>query len=131
MEKIFSCVGIVLIFAYIVWSSVHNFRRAMQGDDLSVLVRAEEEFRALLVHHELPEFCFDGRTAQVIRDSTEGLNDSSGVYTLHRICRFARNTHGEYFYFMSEGSGRPFFKHVSQGTAKIALGKKYIPPLCV
>jgi hypothetical protein len=36
--------------------------------------------------------------------------------------------HGEYFFFISEGSGRPFFKHVTQGNAKIALGRKYVAP---
>lgn len=111
------------------WRTVDIFRRAARGDDLSILPRVENEFRSLIVTNELPELCFDGRTAEIVDDRQEGINDSeSQTFTLHRIHRFARNAHGEYFFFVSEGSGRPFFKHVTQVNAKIALGNKYVAP---
>jgi hypothetical protein len=85
----------ILVLGIAVWITVHNIRLLARGDDLSILPRVEEEFRALVVTSDLPELCFDGRTAEIV---------------------------------ISEGSGRPFFKHVSQINAKIALGKKYLAP---
>jgi hypothetical protein len=73
---------------------------------------------------------FAAGTAEIVKNWREGINYNN-IYTLHRICRFARNAHGEYFYFMSEGTGQPFFKHVSQANAKTALGKKYIAPVSI
>jgi hypothetical protein len=117
----------ILVLGIAVWITVHNIRLLARGDDLSILPRVEEEFRALVVTSDLPELCFDGRTAEIVDDRKEGITEN-GVYTLHCVHRFARNAHGEYFLFISEGSGRPFFKHVSQINAKIALGKKYLAP---
>jgi|GEM_PF-2994155 len=119
----------LLLPTIFICSLVVNVRRWRQGDDLSLLSRVDEEFRALAVAVEVPELCFDGRTAHIVDERREGFHDSnSGTFTLQRILRFARNAHGEYFFFISEGSGTPFFKHVTQVNAKIALGKKYIAP---
>lgn len=118
-----------LILAFCAWITGRNFRRAVRGDDLSILPQVETEFHTLVVNNELPQLCFEGRTAQVVDDRQEGITDSgSDTFRLVRVHRFARNAHGEYFLFISEGSGRPFFKHVSQVNAKIALGKKYVAP---
>jgi hypothetical protein len=119
---------VLLLLALCSWIAVRNFRRAVRGDDLRILPRVEEEFRTLIVNSEVPELCFDGRTAEIVDDRQEGIFDSSNGYTLLRVNRFARNAHGEYFFFMSEGAGSPFFKHVTQVNAKIALGKKYTAP---
>jgi hypothetical protein len=123
MHTIFS----LLVVTLSVWIVVRGFRNATKGDDLSRLPRIEEEFRTLVVHSELPELCFDGNTAEVVDDRQEGTDDEC-TFTLHRVHRFARNAYGEYFFMISEGSGKPFFKHVSQANAQIALGGKYIPP---
>jgi hypothetical protein len=118
-----------LILAFCAWVAVQNFRNARRGDDLSILPRVEEEFRTLVVDSAFPERCFDGRTATIVDERQEGMIDEgSGTFTLHRVHRFARNAHGEYFFFISEGSGRPFFKHVTHVNAKAALGKKYTAP---
>jgi hypothetical protein len=64
-----------------------------------------------------------------VDERREGMTDArTNIFVLHRVHRFARNAHGEYFFFISEGSGTPFFKHVTQGNAKIALGRKYVAP---
>lgn len=108
---------------------VRSFRMAARGDDLSILPRVEDEFRALIIDSEFPELCFDGRTADIVDERREGFTDrQTNTYTLLAVHRFARNAHGEYFFFISEGSGRPFFKHVRQGNARIALGRKYVAP---
>ncbi len=118
-----------LFLAFVAWTVVHSCRTAARGDDLSILPRVEDEFRALIVDSEFPELCFDGRTADIVDERREGFTDrQSNTYTLLCVHRFARNAHGEYFFFISEGSGRPFFKHVTQGNAKIALGRKYVAP---
>lgn len=117
----------LLVVAFFAWGAVKRFRNAIKGDDLSRLPRIEEEFRTLVVHSERPELCFDGNVAEVVDDRQEGVDDES-TFTLHRVHRFARNAYGEYFFMISEGSGKPFFKHVNQASAKIALGGKYIPP---
>ena len=100
-----------------------------RGDDLSILPRAEDEFRALIVDSDFPELCFDGRTAEIVHEHREGFtNRNTNTYTLASVHRFARNAHGEYFFFISEGSGRPLFKHITQANARIALGRKYVAP---
>lgn len=122
-------VPIILFLAFGVCSIVCFVRNARKGDDLSLLPKIEEEFRTLVVNSELPELRFDGRTAEVVDDRQEGMIDEdTGSFTLHRVHRFARNSHGEYFFLISEGSGKPFFKHVTHVNARIALGKKYVAP---
>jgi len=75
----------------------------MRGDDQSILPRIDEEFRTLVININPLELSFDGRTAEIVDDRQEGIFDSgSNTFTLHRICRFARNTYGEYFYFVSD-----------------------------
>lgn len=126
MERVLS----LLLLGFGVWITVRNFRRVVRGHDLSILPRVEDEFQTLVVSSDLPELSFDGRTAEIVDDRQEGMW-ANNVYTLHRVHRFARNAHGEYFLFISEGSGRPFFKHVSQKNAKAALGTKYVAPTSI
>jgi len=118
-----------LLLGFFAWMTALGLGRAAKGDDLSILPQIENEFRQLIVAGTSPELCFDGRTAEIVDDRHEGVDcEASGTFTLHRIHRFARNSFGEYFLVISDGSGKPFFKHVSQSNAKIALGPKYIAP---
>ena len=118
-----------LFLAFVAWTLVHSIRNAVGREDLSILPRVEDEFRALIVDSEFPELCVDGRTADIMDERREGYTDrQTNTFILNSVHRFARNAHGEYFFFISEGSGRPFFKHVTQGNAKIALGRKYVAP---
>jgi hypothetical protein len=118
-----------LFLAFVAWTTVRSIRKVARGDDLSILPRVEDEFRALIIDSEFPELCFDGRTADIVEERREGFTDrQTNTFILNSVHRFARNAHGEYFFFISEGSGRPFFKHVTQGNAKIALGRKYVAP---
>jgi len=88
--------------------------------------RAEQEFRALRLEASDPTLCFHGATATVVREQREFLDKSMRIVV--RIQRYACNEHGEYFFFISEGTGKPFFKHVGQAAAKAALGSKYVAP---
>jgi hypothetical protein len=124
-----SAVLFFLFLAFVAWTTVRSIRKVARSDDLSILPRVEDEFRALIIDSEFPELCFDGRTADIVEERREGFTDrQTNTCILNSVHRFARNAHGEYFFFISEGSGRPFFKHVTQGNAKIALGRKYVAP---
>lgn len=116
----------LMIFAGIVASRVKDLAR---GPEPGILPRINEEFRALVVNSEVPNLRFDGRTSEIVDERQEHHTDEGiDASTLARVQRFARNEYGEYFFFISEGNGRPFFKHVSQTNARIALGKKYVEP---
>lgn len=98
------------------------------GPDRRIVPRVDEEFLQLRIESELPEYSFDGRTAEIVTDGEQRMGDDAFNYTLVNIQRYARNAHGEYFFFLSEGSGKPVFRHVPQETAKVVLGKKYVAP---
>jgi hypothetical protein len=115
-----SCAGVVA-------SRVGN---VAPGHEDGILPRIDEEFRALVVNSAVPNLRFDGRTAEIVDEHQEYYSeDETDASTLVRVQRFARNEYGEYFFFISEGDGRPFFKHVSHTNAQIALGKKYVEPM--
>lgn len=116
-------------FAVLVASRIGEMAR---GQDHEILRRTDEEFRALLVGSDVPKLRFDGRTAEIVDEHREYYREEgTNTLTLVNVQRFARNGYGEYFFFISEGNGRPLFKHVSHVNAKVALGKKYVEPLSV
>lgn len=117
-----------LFLGFIAWRIWRAIRNALDGSAPSIMPKVDEQFRQLVVASEQPEFCFDGSTAQIVKEDEEGVSDGNGAYTLLRVFRYARNAHGEYFYFISDGSGKPFFKHIPHENARIVLKKKYIPP---
>jgi len=117
----------VLVF-FSVCGVIGAFQQRWRDEDLRLLARIDEEFRMLAVDSEFPELCFDGSTAEIVDERQEGLSDDEANLGLVRVHRFARNAHGEYFLFISEGAGKPFFKHVTQANAKLALGSKYVAP---
>lgn len=121
---------LVTLVSLAAWAVVHDFWPTPKRVDMSVMAQLEGEFRKIVVKSTLAEMCFDGSTADVVDDHLEGLNDNNS-FILQRVHRFARNTHGEYFYCVLEGTGNPFVKYVTQANAKAALGKKYVAPAVV
>ncbi|MBQ5948690.1 hypothetical protein [Massilia sp. ST3] len=107
-------------------AGTHLFGLGRRDDD-SIVPRAEEEFRNILVAGADPQYCFDGRTAEIVHERQDWItvNDVRTVTCVHR---FARNAYGEYFYFASEGRGMPLFKYVTQANARVVLGDKYLAP---
>jgi hypothetical protein len=95
-------------------------------DSTGFMPRADAEFRQILITDAPPEFCFDGRSAEIV---AEGRSYTDKYQTtINSVTRYARNGRGEYFFFLSEGTGRPLFKHIEQRAARAALGRKYIAP---
>ncbi|QNA90227.1 hypothetical protein G4G28_20110 [Massilia sp. Dwa41.01b] len=106
-----------------------NIKRARRGDDFSIRPLVDEQFRQLVVEAGNPELCFDGSRARIVDETEETFHDKgSNTTTLLRIQRYARNEYGEYFFFISDGRSKPFFKHTPHHIAKIALKDNYREP---
>jgi hypothetical protein len=119
-----------LFVAFFAGLIAFTIKLGLKENDPNLRSRIEDEFRTLVINSKLPELSFDGRTAEIVDDRVEGEDyETPDNFTLYRVHRFARNSHGEYFLFISDGSGKPFFKHVSQANARIALGSKYVAPV--
>lgn len=90
---------------------------------------AERAFTALEVPSTDPAFAFRGDMADVVEQTEAISRDDSGRMYGYTLKRFARNEAGEYFMFVSNSDGKPpFFKHVPQANARIALKAKYVAP---
>ena len=117
------------ILVFIVPCAVLLFWRLWRNrhiDPERVLKLAVEEFRQLRIDADNPAWRFDGSSARIVHERVE--YQDKAMITVLRVTRYARNSHGEYFFFMSEGTGRPFFKHIDQPSAKAALGDSYLAP---
>lgn len=124
---------IVVFFLFLLISiigiAVSRTKGLAHEQEHGVLTRINEEFRTLVVNSTVPNLRFDGRASEIVDEQQEHHTDGeTNASTLVRVQRFAKNEYGEYFFFISEGNGRPFFKHVSQTNARLALGKKYVAP---
>lgn len=117
---------VLLLLGFTLWPMLHDLR-SVACMDLRLMPLLEQEFRRLVVDSEIAELCFNGSTAEIVDDRQEASN-RDGTHVLLRVYRFARNAHGEYFFCILEGTGSPFFKHVSQAHAKAVLGAKYRAP---
>ncbi|SHH25158.1 hypothetical protein SAMN05428948_3519 [Massilia sp. CF038] len=101
--------------------------RARRQRERDFFAQIERQFQALQVDDPDPLRCFDGSRATVVQDSVrstthEGRNKLTGIE------RYARNETGEYFYLIANGVDPPFFKHLSQEEARLALGLAWRAP---
>jgi len=103
-----------------------QYRLIVDNRGTQILPQVDEEFRQIRYKAEDPRLAFDGGSAQLVHEARE--YEDRYQRTLIRVTRYARNAHGEYFYFMSEGTGKALFRHISQAAAEAALGRKYISP---
>lgn len=72
---------------------------------------------------------FDGAQAKIVHEKAEVSSKAFKEFKKsHRysFTFFAQNPAGEYFMYVSNPDGKPYFKHVSHTNAKIVLGKKYV-----
>ena len=120
MEPIALVLGIVFL-AVIGYSNYRYIRSARD-----IVGMANEEFRQIRITEAPPELCFDGRSAEIVVENV-AYQDEYRIRAVS-VTRYARNAHGEYFYFVSEGRGRAYFKHIEQRAARAALGKRYLAP---
>ena len=103
-----------------------QYRLIVDNRGTRILPQVDEEFRQIRYEAEDARLAFDGSSAQLVHEARE--YEDKYQRTLIRVTRYARNAHGEYFYFMSEGTGRALFRHISHAAAEAALGRKYIAP---
>jgi hypothetical protein len=89
---------------------------------------AEAQFSEIEIESPEPRYCFNGLMAEVVQDREEKQYMKSGYLIDYRLTRFARNTGGEYFMFISNRTAKPFLKHITQPNARIALKDRYLPP---
>lgn len=120
MEAVALVVGIVVAAA----AGYGNYRYARGARDVRRL--ADEEFRQIRVESGPAALCFDGRSAEIVAEGV-AYEDKYCIRVLS-VTRYARNAPGEYFFFISEGRGRPYFKHIEQRAARAALGDRYVAP---
>lgn len=88
---------------------------------------ADEQFRKLVVPSADPRLHFDGMQVTEVMDeeSVRYVNDKLvGI----ELTRYSRNESGEYFMFVHNPEGKPFFKHVEHRIAKVVLKERYVPP---
>lgn len=86
---------------------------------------ANEAFHNLRIEASSPTLAFFGATAQVLSE-VEEVEQSRGALLAYQLTRVARNSAGEYFYFVFRSDSKPYFKHLPQGSAKALLGSRYI-----
>jgi len=86
---------------------------------------ANEAFHNLRIEASSPSLAFCGATAQVLSE-VEEVEQSRGALLAYQLTRIARNSAGEYFYFVFRSDSKSYFKHLPQGTAKALLGSRYI-----
>ncbi|MFZ6675017.1 hypothetical protein [Undibacterium sp. Xuan67W] len=90
------------------------------------LQRLREEAKAQFLAHQVTSgdarFIFSGADALVMKEDEE-IREDGGTVLYYSLTIFARNTAGEYFMFVSNMDGKPFFKHVNHSNAKIVLGE--------
>lgn len=115
------------LLAGLAYEGYRHIKRSLAGEDLQTLPSINAQFRQLVVEGPSEELSFNGSEAEIVDDTPEYFyRGELGPKTLLRIQRYARNRHGEYFFFISDGTNKPLFKHVPHTVAKVALKEKYI-----
>ncbi len=87
---------------------------------------AEQQFLHYSVKSSDPKLRFEGTSANVVRDEESIQSDDDGI--TYSLTRFATNSSGEYFMFISSQVSKPFFKHIEHRIASIKLKELYVPP---
>ncbi len=87
---------------------------------------ADQQFRQLVVPSADPRLHFDGMQVTEVMDE-ESLRYLNNQLIGIELTRYARNEAGEYFMFVHNPEGTPFFKHVEHRIAKVVLGERYVP----
>ncbi len=106
-------------------------RSARKRDALEVAKHREiatAQFTAYCVKSDDEKFQFDGQSAVVVSESESIQRDDAGIVASYSLTRFARNSAGEYFMFISNPVAKPFFKHVEHRIARVVLKDRYVPP---
>lgn len=88
---------------------------------------ADAQFRTLVVPSDDPRMHFNGMQVEEVMDE-ESLRYVNERLAGIELTRYARNEAGEYFMFVHNPEGKPFFKHVEHRIAKVVLKERYQAP---
>lgn len=93
-------------------------------------IAAHNAFRDFKLHSEDPYFHFDGSNARIVHE-VEDVNRMTSKTVDYSLTIYAHNEVGEYFMYIANQNGSPFFKHLSHTNAKVVLGNLYVPPKAI
>ncbi|MDP3577794.1 hypothetical protein [Methyloversatilis sp.] len=118
----------VFITAFVLIAA-YNIRLYLRTRDNPGALRTkiEREFRAYSVASHDAKFAFVGLTAEVVKEDEEVSTVNYAIVAI-KSRRIARNESGEYFLYVTDGTAKPFFKHIPHSNAKILLREKYTEP---
>jgi hypothetical protein len=118
-------ISVFILFVWLSFLATVSFNKSIP---INVYRKqARKQFTDFRTHSSTPEFIFIGEEAEIIK-SDESIINNKGVIESYSLTCYARNSHGEYFMFVSNHEARPYFKHISHANAKIILGKDYREP---
>jgi hypothetical protein len=89
--------------------------------------KVNEDFYQISLDADIPKYSFSGKTAEIVSDH-EALKVTNGIVFGLTLTRFARNSYGEYFFYMADGESMKLFKHVEHNSARAILKDKYVAP---
>lgn len=119
-------IGVFILFMWASFFATVSFNKSIPIDVYRK--QAKKQFTDYRTQSSTPQFIFIGEEAEIIK-SDESIMNNKGVIESYSLTCYARNSHGEYFMFVSNHGARPFFKHISHANAKIILGKDYREPI--
>lgn len=85
---------------------------------------AQRQFFETAIHSKDNKYSFDPKTAIIVR---KDIDQTHGESTTYAVTIYARNEHGEYFVYRSDGA-TPSIKYLERRIAKIVLKDDYIGP---
>lgn len=115
------------IFAWLCAALLRNNARHTEQLLANLRKKVNEVFYQISLDADIPKYSFCGKTAEIVSDYEE-LKVADGIVFGLTLTRFARNSYGEYFFYMTDGEYLKFFKHVEHNYARAALKDKYVAP---
>jgi hypothetical protein len=110
----------LLVMAAFIWLYIvlrRNNTRYTEQLLASLRKKVNDEFYRISLDADIPKYSFNGKTAEIVSDQEE-LKITNGIVFGLTLKRFARNSYGEYFFFMADGESLRLFKHVEHNSAR-------------
>ncbi len=117
--------ALIALIIFILWIIVATLTQIRDSIPIETYrAQAKKQFLEYRTHSTISSLIFIGAESELLK-STEDIVNSQGFIESYSLTCYARNTHGEYFMFVSSYDGQPFCKHISHTNARIILGDQY------